>query len=425
METRGSLDLLHAKVFTLFTREEVEADAREAGYSTRTDRGLPPFEFAVATVLAATTESVRSFATVWRVLLSVVGLRLARSAVTQRFSAGSARLMETLFHKAMARLERSEHPELLGKLANFRQVLANDGSVVKLSPVLAKLFPSTRTNSVAAAAKLHATVDLVHRGVTRVVITGERQGELEVARSARIEPGTLFINDLGYFKHSYFAELKSGRADLLSRLKENSNPVVTRVRHGVIAPARSIGLKLNDLLLCRTQDTCDFDARFEMKGGAVELRVVGLYNSETEKYHFYVTTLKEDSWSARELYILYTLRWVIELFFKLMKSSLHLEHVRTGNADALRTHLYASLLASVVLQATTQAAAEKAGISVHCISPLVAGIAAPLLAVPLALLWLGDRISRASMADLVLRTLFLGCVDQNPKRTQEYWRLLS
>jgi hypothetical protein len=108
-----------------------------------------------------------------------------------------------------------------------------------------------------------------------------------------------------------------------------------------------------------------------------------------------------------------------------MKSSLHLEHVRTGNADALRTHLYASLLASVVLQATTQAAAEKAGIPVSRISPLVAGIAAPLLAVPLALLWLGDRVSRRSLADLVLRTLFLGCVDQNPRRTHAYWQLLS
>jgi putative transposase len=425
VEAIPSLDLLRSKVFSLFTREEVDADARLAGYTLRADRGLPPFEFVVASIMAAVSERCRSFATVWRVLVSVMGIRLARSAVTQRFDSGSAKLMELLFHRALARLSAPEHPELLGKLARFRQVLANDGSVVKLSPVLAKLFPATRTNSVQAAAKLHATVDLVHRRITGVVLTGERQSEIGVAEEAVIEPGTLIINDLGYFKHRYFAKIKDAKADLLSRLKENSNPVVTRVRHGVIAPVRSIGMKLNDLTLCRTQETCDFDALFEMEDGEVELRIVGLFNTTDGKYHFYVTTLPAEEWSAWDLYILYTLRWVIELFFKLMKSSLHLEHVRTGNADAMRTHLYASLLASVVLQATTEAAAAKAEIPVNRISPLVAGIAAPLLAVPLALLWLDKRISPQSLADLVLRTLFLGCVDQNPRRTHEYWKLLS
>lgn len=236
MEAIPSLDLLHRKVFSLFTREEVEADAREAGYTLRADRGLAPFDFVIASTVAAFTEKCRGFATVWRVLVAVMGLRLARSAVTQRFDSGSARLMELLFHRAMTRLAPAEHPEVLAKLARFRQVLAHDGSVVKLSPVLAKLFPATRTNSVEAAAKLHATVDLVHRRITGVVLTGERQSEIGVAEEAVIEPGTLIINDLGYFKHRYFAKIKDAKADLLSRLKENSNPVVTRVRRGAHPP---------------------------------------------------------------------------------------------------------------------------------------------------------------------------------------------
>src|SRR5271155_4870574 len=111
------------------------------------------------------------------------------------------------------------------------------------------------SNSVKAAAKLHATVDLGHRRITRVVLTGERQSEIGVAEEAEIEPGTLIINDLGYFKHRYWAKIKDAKADVLSRLKENSNPGVTRVRHGVIAPVRSVGMKFNDLLLCRPQET--------------------------------------------------------------------------------------------------------------------------------------------------------------------------
>jgi putative transposase len=425
MQATASEKLLQQRVFSLVTRDEVEALAILSGYTQRRDRGIPPFEFVLACLWAATSESRRSFASVWRFLLSTFGIDVARSAVTQRFDQGSADLMETLFLLALERLELPSHPELLGKLAEFKQVLAHDGSVIQLAAVLKKLCPATRTNSVDAAAKLHATVDLVHRRIQKVVLTGERESELAVAKREGIVKGVLYLNDLGYFEHDYFQAILLGEADMLSRLKENSNPVVTHVRHGIVGPVSSVGMKLNDLRYCRTQETFDLDARFETSSGGVELRVVGQYNPETEKYHCYVTTLKVEQFSVMELVILYTLRWVIELFFKLMKTSLHLDHVETGNAQAVRTHLYASLLASVVLTAVTGAAAKGAKMPVSRISPLVVGIAAPLLAMPLALLWLGQDVTKATLADMILRTISKGCVDQNINRTQEYWGLLS
>jgi len=425
MQTTASEKLLLQRVFSLFTRDDVEGVAILSGYTQRRDRGIPPFEFVLACLWAATSEARRSFASVWRFLLSAFGIDVARSAVTQRFDQGSADLMESLFLLALERVETPTHPELLGKLAKFKQVLAHDGSVIQLGAVLKKLCPATRTNSVAAAAKVHATVDLVHRRIQRVVVTGERESELAVAEQEGIKKGTLHLNDLGYFKHDYFQAVLLAEADVLSRLKENSNPVVTHVRHGIVGPVSSVGKKLNDLKYCRTQETFDLDATFETSNGSVELRVVGQYNPETEKYHCYVTTLKAERFSVMELVILYTLRWVIELFFKLMKTSLHLDHVDTENAHAVRTHLYASLLASVVLTAVAGAAAEGAKMPLSRISPLVVGIAAPLLAIPLALLWLGQDVTKATLADLILRTISKGCVDQNINRTQDYWGLLS
>lgn len=416
---------MQQSVFSLFTRKEVEALAKTSGFSARSHRGIPALEFALCCALAATTEAKRGFATVWRLLLSVAGVKVARSAVTQRFDAGSAKLLERLFLQAVERLPTPAHPELLGKLTEFRQVLAHDGSVVMLAPLLSKLFPATRTNAVKAAAKVHATTDLVHRRLTKVVITGERDGELAVAKAEPIEPNTLHINDLGYFAYDHFAAIKKADAHLLSRLKENANPVLVRARHGVVAPVSSIGKKLNDLAFCRTKDTFDLDATFETKKGTVELRVVGRFNPETQKYHCYVTTLPPERFDVLELVNLYCLRWVIELVFKLLKSSCHLDHVATSNPDAMRTHLYASLLASVLLTAVTAAAAEATKIPPSLISPLVVGIAAPLLAVPLALLWLKRNVTADELADVILRTIATGCIDQNPARTRRKWGILS
>jgi len=72
-----------------------------------------------------------------------------------------------------------------------------------------------------------------------------------------------------------------------------------------------------------------------------------------------------------------------------------------------------------------QEAARFAGLSSREISMLAVGVAAPLLAVPLLLLWLGRRLTSEELAATIIRTLAVGCRDQNPRRTREKWRRLS
>ena len=239
---------LNDNVLSVIRRGEVDQLARECGYYRRTPLAINALEFVLCTALAAMGECKRGFATVWRMLQAVAGVEVARSAVTQRFGSGSAKLMERVFMLAVERLPQAACPELLSKLEEFRAVLAHDGSVVTLSPLLKKLFPATRTKSVEAAGKVHATADLVHRRIVRVELTGERDSELAVARSQPIESGTLYISDLGYTSYDYFAEIKAGNAELLWRLKDNANPTIVKVRHGIRAPAATVrrGLGLND-----------------------------------------------------------------------------------------------------------------------------------------------------------------------------------
>jgi hypothetical protein len=155
------------------------------------------------------------------------------------------------------------------------------------------------------------------------------------------------------------------------------------------------------------------------------LRIVGRLNIETGEYHCYVTTLGPEQFSVEDLADLYCLRWTIELMMKLLKSSCHLDHLDTGNPDALRTHIYASLLASTVLWSLSVAAAEHAGIPARDISPLVAGIAGPLVVIPLLLLWCDRELTAEEIAAMVFRILAIGCRDQNPGRTRSKWGSLG
>ncbi len=423
---RRDYQRLKATVFCLFTRQEVEQLAVSCGFCQREAKKIFPFEFVLCCMLGCMLEDKRGFASIWRLLAAAAGIVVARSAVTGRFGQGSARMMEALFIRAVSRLPQPEHPDLLGKLVRFKQVLAQDGSVLQLAPVLKKLFPATRTNSMAAAGKIHATADVVHRRLTAVTLTGERDSELQQAQEQGIKAGALYIRDLGYNCYDEFAAMIAEDADLLMRLKSNANPTVVRVRHGVRGPRRSEGMKFQDLELCKTQDTFDLDARFpSFDGATTELRVVGRYNAQTDKYHTYVTTLSAEAFSVEEIAVLYSLRWVIELLFKLAKSSCHLDHLDTGNPDAIRTHIYASLLAATVLAAVVYAAAKSAGIPVSDISLLTVGIAAPLMVLPLMILWGQRELTYDELAAMIVRMVVYGCREQNPGRSARQWGVLG
>jgi IS4 transposase len=317
--------------------------------------------------------------------------------------------------------------ELRGKLNEFQEVLAQDGTVLQLAPVLKKLFPATRTNSVDAAAKAHVLADIRDWRIVDVSLTGERDSELdELYKMGDFQPNTLYLCDLGYYSHDLWSLIKQCDSYVLMRLKDNANPKVVTVREGIRRPRASEGSKLKEVQTCKTASQFDLDAEFKCSQIAetVTMRVVGLWNPETQRYHRYVTNLPSDKFTVEELFTLYRQRWIIELLMKLLKSHCHLDHLDTGNADAVRTHIYASLLGAVVLQALIFTAAAEANIGVEQISCLTVGISAPMLAAPLMMMWLEREITYDELSAMIGRIIVHGCRDQNPRRTRESVRSL-
>ena len=376
-------------------------------------------------------EGKRGFASVWRLLAVAAGIRVARSAVTQRFDDESAAFLEALFVRAVSRLPSARCPELLSRLEPFRAVLGDDATVLQLSPLLGKRFPATRTKTMGAAGKLQVRADLVHRQILGVVVTGERQSDLGVARSQPVERGTLYIRDLGYMDYDELARLVEQGGEFRMRLKEGAAPRIVKVRHGLRNGADLVrrGVRWNEVTEMEgatSRTTMDLDAAFATKSyGEIVLRVVGVLNPETDTYHFHVTSLDPAQFSPEGIRTLCALRWQIELLMKLLRSSCHLDPLDTSDPGALRTHIYASLLAAVILSAVVAAAAAAHGLPARVIRPLMVGIAAPLFRLPLLWVWLGQGPTPEEIADSLLGMIAVGCRDQNPNRTGDKWGCLA
>jgi hypothetical protein len=66
-------------------------------------------------------------------------------------------------------------------------------------------------------------------------------------------------------------------------------------------------------------------------------------------------------------------------------------------------------------------AAKSPGLAPSAINPLMVGIAAPLLTLPVLLLWLTRKPTTEDLSHAILRTVAHGCWDQNPRRIPATW----
>jgi hypothetical protein len=63
-----------------------------------------------------------------------------------------------------------------------------------------------------------------------------------------------------------------------------------------------------------------------------------------------VTNLPHQHWSPLQVSDLYRLRWQVELYFKRLKSIMHLDHLRARDPQLARTSILAKLLAALLLE---------------------------------------------------------------------------
>ena len=69
--------------------------------------------------------------------------------------------------------------------------------------------------------------------------------------------------------------------------------------------------------------------------------------------------------------------------------------------------------------------AQAAGMHPSDISQLTVAAAAPLLAMPLMILWMGIELTRERLSLLLIQIIVNGCRDQNPGRRSKQWGRLS
>lgn len=231
--------------------------------------------------------------------------------------------------------------EILDKL-KVTSILLIDSSSITLWDGAKESFPGTRTS---AGIKWHACFNLLSGKMEWFSTSPTSMNDRKCFPNVDWLKGKLIIFDLGYWDFSLFNEIVIAQGFFLSRVKANAVISIIEIVKGI--SGELIGEKLTSTHLKKRRGRIiEFVGEVGCKNPK-RYRVIGFWNKEDKKYHWYVTNLEVNS-SA--IYSLYRIRWQIELIFKGCKRSLNLgDKVTSNNDNIIESLILSSIIASFAM----------------------------------------------------------------------------
>ena len=355
MARRQSIGI-RQELTSLIPTRQLNRLARLSGL-VRRRRKIDPMELFWTVVLGFGAGRARTLAGMRRAYQKSTGATLVPSAFYDRFTRSLAVFMRLVVEELLEKLQETE-AKFSGLLRSFRDIVVADSTLVKLHDLLEKRFPACRTNHTKAAAKLHVVMSVRGQGPRTVKLTSGRQHDGPVFRVGRWVRDRLLMFDLGYFRYQLFDCIDRNGGYFISRLKENANPEITatlRQWRGRSVPL--VGERLRDVIEHLQRETLDVEVEVAFRrrayggrrsGARRCLRLVGVKNEDTGRYHLYVTNIPPERLTAEQVARVYAGRWQIELLFKEMKSHYRLEDLPSRKPHIVEALLYATLVTLVV-----------------------------------------------------------------------------
>jgi putative transposase len=336
-----------------FSNDLIETLARDTGFLKR-NRKIRVVAFFWTLVLGFSAGKTRTIAGLRRMYELATGQTLAPSAFFGRFSPALVQLLKACVDLSLAQFRLlSSLPETLA--ADLRDVFVADSTVFKLHDALRPSYRGSRRKNTPAAAKLHGIFSVTGKGKSTIALSGENVADVRNLVVGEWVRGALLLFDRGYFCYALLTRIKQLGGAFISPLKMKANPRIVRF----FLPPKNVALKegthMHNVPKLLRGETFDAEVEIEFypkhKRGQgrsrivkERFRVVGIHNPDSQKDHFYMTSLLPAQLPPNAVQAMYRARWEIELLFKELKSGYRLNQISSSKKEISEALIYAALV---------------------------------------------------------------------------------
>lgn len=170
------------------------------------------------------------------------------------------------------------------------------------------------------------------------VITTGKVHDVTVARTLKLPPGTILVDDRGYNDYELFGRWTDQGVYFVTRLKDNA---VYRVLKTLPLPGKAGAAVRKDQVIRFTgpqaKNRCPH-----------ELRLVTFYEAEQQREFQFLTN--NFRLAATTIAAIYKDRWAVELLFKALKQNLKIKTFVGTSPTAVKTQVWTALIAMLMLR---------------------------------------------------------------------------
>ena len=291
-----------------------------------------------------------------------LGVEISGPGLDQRIDTEAVQMLKQVLRESLERLGGAERLDIQ-ILRRFSKVYLTDSTQMELPAGLAEAFPGSGGDASPAAIKLQVMYEYLSSTFEAIEVGPANQPD----QGCRIhlqhsQHGALHLFDLGYFSQRVLAELDRADAFFITRMDFHTalfsqDPPSLRLE--LLPFLRNLSgdqLEVPIQLGCKAHlpvrvlfQRMPAQIVAERRRKAIE-RTKKKGRTPTEEYlellewNSFVTNVPQDWLSFDQVLRLYTLRWQIELVFKLWKSQAGLDALGPWRKERLLVQLYARLI---------------------------------------------------------------------------------
>jgi hypothetical protein len=256
-----------------------------------------------------------------------------------------------------------------GLSTKFKRIRITDATSFQLPANLAAFYVGNGGDTSESTIKIHYEYDVLTGNFMDIQIGCGRKNDADFLKSIKnsFQKGDLLIKDLGYYQHLYFKEVHEAGAFFIARYKSKTN-LYSKDKNGkwISVDTAAIFKSTKELkdatfylgqqkipIRLIVQPISSEDAKKRLAGLKKEAKHKDWNQSETREllcsFNVFITNI-DDSINAESIIELYTLRWQIELVFKIWKSLFQIEQVSRTNIFRFECYLFGKLIAICLSQ---------------------------------------------------------------------------
>ena len=311
---------------------------------------IGPRQFVIALIfsLHIMDRGTRTLDALRRAVTKATGTEIWRGGFWERLA--TERLFKFLLILVQAAMQQMSDIVLPGAqleslmtLLKVKGILVLDSTSITLPDMAGAVFPGPRNNVASAVVKWHNCFNLCGGSIKWFDLSPGTSHDSNHFPDLSLLVGYLIIFDLGYFDLCTLQAIANVGGYFLSRIKSNTVIHIEEVVKGL--PRSFVGKRLFSARIPKGKSVIEIVGSFS--DGLFYFRVIGFWNPIDNCYHWYVTNLDAP---AKLIYPLYRLRWAVELFFKMAKSSWRLSDIASANPNIVYNLTLSSIVVTILSQ---------------------------------------------------------------------------